>query len=156
LSKTVDHSVTNGHDTIELTSQGAGTYYYLPPECFNGIGQLGSTTVSNATGSTGALKVSNKVDVWSIGVVFYELLFAKKPFGDGQSQEHILRTASTIFNPNAEIQFPSRISKQAEEFIRRLLTYDVRRRPDVIEASNDPYVFPATACIGGSVGAGMR
>jgi len=156
LSKTVDHSVTNGHDTIELTSQGAGTYYYLPPECFNGIGQLGSTTVSNATGSTGSLKVSNKVDVWSIGVVFYELLFAKKPFGDGQSQEHILRTASTIFNPNAEIQFPSRISKQAEEFIRRLLTYDVRRRPDVIEASNDPYVFPATACIGGSVGAGMR
>jgi len=138
LSKTVDHSVTNGHDTIELTSQGAGTYYYLPPECFTGM------LVSSANGG---LKVSNKVDVWSVGVVFYELLFAKKPFGDGQSQEHILRSASTIFNPNAEISFPSRITKQAEEFIRRLLTYDVRRRPDVIEASNDPYVFPASASL---------
>ena len=137
LSKTVDHSLTNGHDTIELTSQGAGTYYYLPPECFN----------VTAVTAAGQLKVSNKVDVWSIGVVFYELLFARKPFGDGQSQEHILRQASAIFNPNAELSFPGRISKQAEEFTRRLLTYDVRRRPDVLEASNDPYVFPPAAII---------
>ena len=137
LSKIVDHSVTGGHDTIELTSQGAGTYYYLPPECFN-------VTAPLASGS-GQLKVSNKVDVWSVGVVFYELLFGRKPFGDGQSQEHILRSAQTIFNPNADLIFPGKISKQAEEFIRRLLTYDVRRRPDVIEASNDPYVFPAAS-----------
>ena len=129
--------MTNGHDTIELTSHGAGTYYYLPPECF------GAAAMNSA-----AVKVSNKVDVWSVGVVFFELLFGRKPFGDGQSQEHMLRTASTIFNPNAEISFPGKISKQAEEFIRRLLTYDVRRRPDVIEASNDPYVFPAAASIG--------
>ncbi len=139
LSKIVDHAVTNGHDTIELTSQGAGTYYYLPPECFGG------------NSLSAAMKVSNKVDVWSVGVVFYELLFARKPFGDGQSQENILRSASTIFNPHTDIQFPGKISKQAEEFIRRLLTHDVRRRPDVIEASNDPYVFPAAATIGAGV-----
>jgi tousled-like kinase len=32
LSKLVEDS--DGHDSIELTSQGAGTYWYLPPECF--------------------------------------------------------------------------------------------------------------------------
>ena len=138
LSKVVDHSITNGHDTIELTSQGAGTYYYLPPECFS------ACSVIN-TSAGGQLKVSNKVDVWSVGVVFYELLFGRKPFGDGQSQEHILRQASSIFNPNGDLSFPGKISKQAEEFIRRLMTYDVRKRPDVIEASEDPYVFPASA-----------
>jgi tousled-like kinase len=138
LSKIVDHTVTGGHDTIELTSQGAGTFYYLPPECFNAC---------NALNPPGQLKVSNKVDVWSVGVVFFELLFGRKPFGDGQSQENILRQASAIFNPAAEVVFPGKISKQAEEFIRRLLTYDVRRRPDVIEASDDPYVFPAAAAI---------
>lgn len=137
LSKIVDHTVTGGHDTIELTSQGAGTYYYLPPECFNACSVV----------NPGQLKVSNKVDVWSVGVVFFELLFGRKPFGDGQSQEHILRQASAIFNPTAEVAFPGKISKQAEEFIRRLLTYDVRKRPDVIEASDDPYVFPAAATI---------
>ena len=134
LSKVVDHAITNGHDTIELTSQGAGTYYYLPPECFSAC---------NVMAGNGQMKVSNKVDVWSVGVVHFELLFGRKPFGDGQSQEHILRQASSIFNPAAELTFPGRITKQAEEFIRRLLTYDVRKRPDVIEASEDPYVFPA-------------
>jgi len=134
LSKVVDHTITNGHDTIELTSHGAGTYYYLPPECFSAC---------NMMAGNGQMKVSNKVDVWSVGVVHFELLFGRKPFGDGQSQEHILRQASSIFNPSAELMFPGKITKQAEEFIRRLLTYDVRKRPDVIEASEDPYVFPA-------------
>ena len=31
LSKVVDDGATQG---LELTSQGAGTYWYLPPECF--------------------------------------------------------------------------------------------------------------------------
>ncbi len=31
LSKIVDDGATQG---MELTSQGAGTYWYLPPECF--------------------------------------------------------------------------------------------------------------------------
>jgi tousled-like kinase len=32
LSKVVED--TCGSDGLELTSQGAGTYWYLPPECF--------------------------------------------------------------------------------------------------------------------------
>lgn len=31
LSKVVEEGQSRG---LELTSQGAGTYYYLPPECF--------------------------------------------------------------------------------------------------------------------------
>ena len=46
--------------SMELTSQGAGTYWYLPPECF----VVGSTAPS----------ISSKVDVWSVGVVLLELL----------------------------------------------------------------------------------
>ncbi|EER11831.1 protein kinase, putative [Perkinsus marinus ATCC 50983] len=64
LSKQVDQH--QNHDTVELTSLGTGTYWYLPPECFD----------------TSAAKISNKVDVWSCGVIFYELLFARKPFGE--------------------------------------------------------------------------
>ena len=32
LSKVVEEA--SGSDGVELTSQGAGTYWYLPPECF--------------------------------------------------------------------------------------------------------------------------
>ncbi len=62
---------------MELTSQGAGTYYYLPPECM-------------ARGTTPP-QISSKVDVWSVGVIFYQMLFGKKPFGDGMSQQDIVR-----------------------------------------------------------------
>lgn len=33
LSKIMDQQSDSG-DGVELTSQGAGTYWYLPPECF--------------------------------------------------------------------------------------------------------------------------
>jgi tousled-like kinase len=53
-----------GDDSMELTSQGAGTYWYLPPECFE-VGKVPP-------------KISSKVDVWSVGVIFYQMLFGKK------------------------------------------------------------------------------
>ena len=128
LAKIVENSGSG--ETVELTSQGAGTYWYLPPECFQ----------ENASSS---VRISNKVDVWSAGVIFYELLFARKPFGQGMSQEHLMRSGHMQSNPILE--FPpnvkeSKVSKEAREYIRQLLTLDKLKRPDVFDASNDPYI----------------
>ena len=62
LSKNVENSQLNG--LTEITSQGAGTYSYLPPECF---GPNGS-------------KITNRVDIWSVGIICYQMLYGKKPF----------------------------------------------------------------------------
>jgi tousled-like kinase len=59
---------------MELTSQGVGTYWYLPPETFH---------YHDPT-------VNSKVDIWSVGVIFFEILYGKKPFGHGMSQSKII------------------------------------------------------------------
>lgn len=51
---------------MKLTSIGCGTYYYLPPECL----VMGDN-----------IMISSKVDVWSIGVIFFCLIYGHKPFG---------------------------------------------------------------------------
>jgi tousled-like kinase len=126
LSKIVESADTT---SMELTSQGAGTYWYLPPECF-----LTDDTV----------RISNKVDVWSIGVIFYQMLYGKRPFGDGQSPDRIL-TDHTILQQAHHVTFPPEstapgISKEARDFIQTCLTYDQSFRPTMSQLCEHPYV----------------
>eukprot|EP01052_Picozoa_sp_SAG31_P006068 SAG31_NODE_275_length_18666_cov_8.489309_11_plen_156_part_00 len=129
LSKQVHESSTGdsleSHGSIELTSQGAGTYWYLPPECF-------------ATGQEAPPRISSKVDVWSAGVIFYQMLFGKKPFGENLSQEAILAQQTIL---KAELTFPAKpkISAEAQGLIRRCLAHDYRSRPTAKQVFDDPY-----------------
>ncbi|XP_065866829.1 serine/threonine-protein kinase TOUSLED isoform X2 [Euphorbia lathyris] len=123
LSKIVEDDV--GSQGMELTSQGAGTYWYLPPECF----ELSKTPL-----------ISSKVDVWSAGVLFYQMLFGRRPFGHDQTQERILREDTII--KARRVEFPSKpsVSSEAKEFIRRCLTYNQSERLDVLSIAVDPYL----------------
>lgn len=122
LSKVVDEGHTQG---MELTSQGAGTYWYLPPECFN----VKSIPL-----------ISNKVDVWSVGVMLYQMLYGVRPFGHDQSQEQILRN-EVMLNAK-EVHFPSRpaISPDCKDFIQKCLAYNQETRMDVHTAAAHPFL----------------
>uniref|UniRef100_A0A8C2JCN1 non-specific serine/threonine protein kinase n=1 Tax=Cyprinus carpio TaxID=7962 RepID=A0A8C2JCN1_CYPCA len=127
LSKIMDDD-NYGVDGMDLTSQGAGTYWYLPPECF----VVGKDPP----------KISNKVDVWSVGVIFFQCLYGKKPFGHNQSQQDILQE-NTILKAT-EVQFPSKpvASNEAKAFIRRCLAYRKEDRFDVHQLGRDSYLLP--------------
>ncbi|XP_073927182.1 serine/threonine-protein kinase tousled-like 1 isoform X3 [Castor canadensis] len=127
LSKIMDDD-SYGVDGMDLTSQGAGTYWYLPPECF----VVGKEPP----------KISNKVDVWSVGVIFFQCLYGRKPFGHNQSQQDILQE-NTILKAT-EVQFPVKpvVSSEAKAFIRRCLAYRKEDRFDVHQLANDPYLLP--------------
>jgi len=122
-----DESAGQGGE-MELTSQGAGTYWYLPPECFVFDGKTAPT-------------ISSKVDVWSAGVIFYQMLFGKRPFGDSESQLHILKN-QTILNEARQLDFPARpvVSQEAKDFIRRCLMYNKDVRPEMLTICEDPYL----------------
>mmetsp|Transcript_6743 Transcript_6743/g.10575 ORF Transcript_6743/g.10575 Transcript_6743/m.10575 type:complete len:128 (+) Transcript_6743:18-401(+) len=111
---------------IELTSQGAGTYWYLPPECFR-VGQAPP-------------KISSKVDVWSTGVIFYQMLFGKRPFGEGMTQDKLFSSQTMLRATQVNFPAKSQVSDEAKAFIRRCLTYNQEYRPDVKTLCEDPYV----------------
>uniref|UniRef100_A0A6Q2XYI3 non-specific serine/threonine protein kinase n=1 Tax=Esox lucius TaxID=8010 RepID=A0A6Q2XYI3_ESOLU len=128
LSKIMDDDSYNSVDGMELTSQGAGTYWYLPPECF----VVGKEPP----------KISNKVDVWSVGVIFYQSLYGRKPFGHNQSQQDILQE-NTILKAK-EVQFPPKpvVTPEAKAFIRRCLAYRKEERIDVRQLAQDSFLMP--------------
>lgn len=129
LSKIMDDDSATP-DGMDLTSQGAGTYWYLPPECF----VVGKNPP----------KISSKVDVWSVGVIFYQCLYGKKPFGHNLSQAAILEE-NTILKAT-EVDFPVKppVSPEAKNFIRRCLQYKKDSRPDVLLLAMDDYLKPAS------------
>ncbi|KAK1354368.1 Protein kinase domain-containing protein [Heracleum sosnowskyi] len=100
-------------------------FWYLPPECF----ERDKTPF-----------ISSKVDVWSAGILMYQMLFGRRPFGHEKTQEQILRE-DTIIKAH-RVEFPPRptVSTKVKEFIRRCLTYNQADRPDVLTMAVDPYL----------------
>ncbi|XP_049823842.1 serine/threonine-protein kinase tousled-like 2 isoform X5 [Aethina tumida] len=128
LSKVMDEENYNPDHGMDLTSQGAGTYWYLPPECF----VVGKNPP----------KISSKVDVWSVGVIFYQCLYGKKPFGHNQSQATILEE-NTILKAT-DVQFANKpaVTNEAKSFIRSCLAYRKEDRIDVLSLAKHEYLQP--------------
>uniref|UniRef100_A0AC34FM93 Protein kinase domain-containing protein n=1 Tax=Panagrolaimus sp. ES5 TaxID=591445 RepID=A0AC34FM93_9BILA len=124
LSKQVETS--EDCDSIELTSQGAGTYWYLPPETFR----------------DSSVKINTKVDVWSVGVICYQCIYGKRPFGHDQTQQRILNEG-TILKANS-VNFPAKptVTQVAQDFIRKCLQYEPGNRADVYELSRHDFIKP--------------
>lgn len=123
LSKVMSET-ENTSEGMELTSHGAGTMWYLPPECFE-------------TGDMA--RISVKVDVWSAGVILFQMLYGRKPFGHDQTQEKMFRERTVT---HQELEFPARpgVSDLAKEFMRKCLTRLAAARPDVQEALHHPFL----------------
>ena len=160
---------TPAEDTeIELTSQGTGTYWYLPPECFQApLAPSGPSTYHQTSSVTKQGKephparISTKVDVWALGVIFYQMLFGRKPFGEGLSQKQIWNNnimgkikeiglevkdkteESGSKSHGSHVFFPSKpaVSVEAKEFIKSCLEVRTSERPDIFQLAKHPYVI---------------
>ena len=81
---------------------------------------------------------SNKADIWSIGTVFYELLFGRPAYSASNMVD-------LIKNINSKpLQFPknvNNISDVAEDAIRKMLVVDPRKRIEWEDLFNHPINF---------------
>ena len=80
---------------------------------------------------------NEKCDIWSCGVIMYILLSARPPFGGENDEEIMQRVTYGVY----DLQSPpfDRLSLNALDLIRKLLTFDPEKRISAEEALNHPW-----------------
>ena len=75
-----------------------------------------------------------------MGVIFYQLIYGKKPFGDKVEQQKIL--VEKLISIESVVEFPKEpsISEDAKDFIQKCLTTDQHSRPDIFALFDHPYL----------------
>ncbi|KAI7899949.1 kinase-like domain-containing protein [Cokeromyces recurvatus] len=101
-----------------------GTLDYLPPEMVEGRAHTES------------------VDLWSLGVLLYELIVGSPPFEDNSNSEYD-ETYERI--RNVDIHFPRHVSKDAVDLITRLLKYSSVERLPLIQVMHHPFITKHTS-----------
>lgn len=100
----------------ELRRTMCGTVDYLPPEMVD------------------EMPYDEKVDVWMVGVLLYEMLVGRAPFAAGETCEVFDRVAQCAY------EIPSHVSTGAATLISRLLVRDPKRRPNMSEILQDTWL----------------
>ena len=77
---------------------------------------------------------SSKADLWSVGVVYYKMLFGKDPFYGFTMPELIKDIKAKVNN----LEYPLPISDESKDLIRRLLRPNPKERIDWHDFFNHP------------------
>ena len=134
LSKKIDETAdADGGIELTIRERCKGTYMYMAPECFSDDENV---------------RVSNKVDVFAIGVMFYQLIVGKRPFGHGMTRDKFLAKQTEVHAE--EVKFPDEeeaanpsnpaISNGAKDFIRACLQLEQKDRLTMNELCEHDYL----------------
>lgn len=94
-----------------------GTPYYLAPELWNNQ------------------RYSKKADVWSLGVLLYEILALKRPFTATNMKGLMAKVVSGDFPP-----LPDKYSQEFRDVVKFILVTDANQRPSVSQIFELPYI----------------
>lgn len=111
----------------------AGTLNYMAPEL-----------LEHYLDKSKPLSYAQEVDIWSIGIIVYEMFFHQKPFG-WSGIKHYIRddpTRPTFIRSclNKPLTFPSMISSNVRDFIERCLEQNPHQRATITELIQHPWI----------------
>jgi aurora kinase len=114
----------------------AGTITYMAPEL-----------LYHYIDSSHPLKYSYEIDIWSLGIIVYEMLFHIKPFGwstyknfskeDPSKPAFILKRLNTPLLLSESIS----ISEEATDFLQKCLDKKPTNRPTIVELLEHPWIL---------------
>ena len=110
IAKTLTNTKNNATTII-------GTPYYFSPEIINGE------------------PYNYKTDIWSLGVVLYEMCCLKLPFESNNIAQLSIKIMKGKYDP-----IPNRYSKNLANLIKNMLNIDQKLRPDITEVIQSPLV----------------
>ncbi|GFE53468.1 TLK kinase [Babesia ovis] len=116
LSKMVPHESTR-----ELWG-GGGTIFYQPPECL----------IANVRNKQVVL--TDKIDIWAVGCILYEMLYNCRPFGFGGGKKSVSERMYQAILGGVKFPPGDHVSDECKELILRFLAFDPQMRPSIEEA----------------------
>jgi len=120
-----DFGLANFAEGSTMMETQVGTPYFAAPEIIKGEAYTAS------------------VDLWSCGVIMYNILSGTLPFDDDKSAEVVFRKIK-----QGDFSFPdeqwAEISDMAKDLIRKLLTVDPEKRIQGKEALHHVWLLPST------------
>ncbi|KAK5642488.1 hypothetical protein RI129_008655 [Pyrocoelia pectoralis] len=128
ISTCVQDDMTSAIRTCQV-----GSLQYISPEAL--INQPSKNAASPNFGKP-KYKLKYKTDVWSLGCIFYQLVYQRTPF---QHVEHLWAKLALIMNPDHEIKYPT-LDWVPEKFIgtiKSCLQYNIMDRPSIIDLIKD-------------------
>ena len=113
-----------------------GTLDYTPPEIAKAFKlQEDKNTKNNHNTLNDKIDYGFEVDIWSLGVLFYELLFNKKPF---QTREDMIQS---LEKKQYTIPRVDGVSIESLDFLFMMLQYDKKDRLTIEKLSQHPFIL---------------
>jgi len=135
VSNTVKLTDFGSAKLISKSTEGAvgGTLNYMAPEVLMNM--------------RGARNITDKsVDIWSIGILAYQLISGLHPFDNGKSNQNILnRIITGKYEFNGAIW--EKVPKECKDFIKRCLVLDPKKRATIQELVKHPWICKAQGSI---------